>query len=198
MKKLMFSISRITIMIAVISFSLNNKVQCQNFEMANEDEAIVYFVKCTITASAITFNYYDSEQYIGRFKGQGYFIYRCEPGEHVFWASKEFTNFITADLKPGGTYLVAVKASTGLLVANPILSPISGDDVKNINKALKVLKKKDAKVFSEKELTDWNESYKDDMAKNMVHFEEKVNEGAEFKHLSSDMALPSEYIMSKK
>jgi len=185
-------------MIAVISFSLNNKAQCQKVEKASENEAIVYFVKSTVIASAVTFNFFDSDQCIGKFKGQGYFIYRCEPGEHVFWVSKEFANFMTADLNPGHTYLVGVYATTGVLTANPIISPISAADIKNITKALKILKKKDPKTFSEEELSGWTEKHQTSITESMAHFRKKANEGADFKNLAADMALPNEYIMTNK
>lgn len=198
MKKLIFSFLRLTIMIVVISLFFNCKLQSQNFERANEDEAIIYFVKSTKMAAAITFNFFDSDQCIGRFKGSGYFIYRCKPGEHVFWASKEFPSFISADLEAGKTYLVGVYVTTGVMTANPILSPIASNDVKNINKAIKIITKKAPKALSEEELAEWGKKHEESIYNNLNDFEEKIEKGSKIKHLSGDMALPEEYIISKK
>lgn len=186
-----------TTCIGSIMLLLSTTISAQNFETAADDESIVYFVKYSKVASSIVFKYFDSDKCIGRFKGQGYFIYRGKPGEHIFWASKEFTNFITANLKAGCTYLVMVKASTGVFAANPVMHPVHSDDNESINKALKVIKKKDGKIFSDEDLANWNDGYQGFMAKNMVYFEKKVNEGAEFEHLSGDMVIPAEFLTEK-
>jgi len=171
---------------------LSVSAYAQKFEAAAEDESIVYFVKYSKVASSIVFTYFDTDKCIGKFKGQGYIVYKCNPGEHIFWASREFTNFITADLQAGSTYLVMVKAATGVFVANPVMMPINSDDAKSINKALKVIGKKTPKIFTENEIANWNDDYKESIAKEMIYFEKKLNEGADFEYLSPDMALTSD------
>src|SRR5690349_15244489 len=81
-------------------------------------KAVVYFARTvagySLTAMASNFNFFDKEKFIGKFSGTGYVRYECEPGEHVFWARAENTDFMTAELEADKIYLVLAETNVAL------------------------------------------------------------------------------------
>ena len=108
----------ITIAISFSSLFLN----AQEFMKADTNKAIIYFVRTSSVGSAINFRYFDGEQYIGKFKGKGYFYYECDPGNHLFWASSENSDFIEAELQVGKTYVIIADPRMGGIKARVALS----------------------------------------------------------------------------
>jgi hypothetical protein len=136
----------------------------------------------------VTFEYFQQDKFIGEFKGKNYMRYECDPGEHLFWANGENTDYMTSDLKAGGTYIVMVDVFMGGHLG---FTPICEKDKELFAQAKALInenpaiitpenvfikkKEKHAKLIPEK-LKLYNEKYKIDPEKH-------------FKHMTADMAI---------
>ena len=112
--------------------------KAQTVEPAPNDKAVVYFARPNTLGLAINFVYFDGEKVIGRFMGNRYMRYECEPGEHLFWAKAENRDFITADVEAGKIYVVEAIPVMGAVRAGVRLEPINSADykMKSIQKLL--------------------------------------------------------------
>ena len=75
--------------------------------------------------------------------------YEVDPGEHLFWASSENKEFVTADLAEGGIYIVIVNVEMGFGKARVSLTPITEKQQKLFNRAKKLFNKKAPVTTSE-------------------------------------------------
>jgi hypothetical protein len=113
-----------------------------------------------------------------------------EPGNHLLWAHGENVDYMTADLKAGGIYVVIVNVYFGKLGFTPVTSK-DGDLFNQCKTMIKgkapivtpekvyvKKQKKLAKLIPER-LRLWNEKYKNDPEKH-------------FKHISADMTTSPE------
>lgn len=123
----------------------------QQYEKPAEGKSLVYFVRSSGTGALINFKYFDGEKYLGKMNGVHYFVYECDPGKHIFWVAAENRDFLTADLKPNGTYIVEVRPTMGAIKAAVRLHPVSPDDAKKLKQVNKLLAKKDGKELKGQE-----------------------------------------------
>lgn len=108
------------IQILVLAFLLlfsSAQLQAQSLATPSEGKALVYFIRSAGTGALVNFKYFDGEKYLGKFSGMNYFLYECDPGEHVFWVTSENRQFIEADLLPNKVYMVEVIPTTGAIKA---------------------------------------------------------------------------------
>ncbi|MFO7826432.1 MAG: hypothetical protein R6V72_21020 [Cyclobacterium sp.] len=115
----------------------------QELRSPAEGKSLVYFVRSSGTGALINFKYFDGENYLGKFKSRNYFIYECDPGEHVFWVTSENRDFIEANILPGKVYIIEVRPTPGALKAAVRLFPIAGDDAKSKKRLGKLISKKE-------------------------------------------------------
>ena len=120
----------------------------QGFQAPSPGKAAIYFVRHTAAGFAVSFDFYDNDRFIGKFAGKNYMRYECEPGEHLFWASSENHDFMTAELKEGDTYVVVVNVEMGFAIARVGLTPIMPTD-KAFERTKKVVDKKAPKTNTE-------------------------------------------------
>lgn len=113
----------------------------QEYEKPTEGKSLVYFVRSSGTGALINFKYFDGDKYLGKMNGINYFVYECEPGQHIFWVAAENRDYVTADLKPNATYIVEVRPTMGAFKAAVQLHPVSPDDAKKMKKINKILAK---------------------------------------------------------
>ena len=123
----------------------------QEIKKPTEGKSLVYFVRYSGTGSLINFKYFDGEKYLGKAKGANYFIYECEPGDHLFWAASENRDFIKATLQANETYIIEVKPKMGAFKAAVRLNQVSPDNEKVLKKIKKVLLKRKPSVLKGKE-----------------------------------------------
>ncbi len=95
--------------IPVIFFIITINAFGQEFQRPAEGKSLVYFTRYGGALALIDFRYFDGQKYLGRVGGNNYFIYECDPGEHVFWVSAENNAFIKGNLKPNSTYVIEVR-----------------------------------------------------------------------------------------
>ena len=167
----------------------------QGFTPPSEGKTVVYFTRVTSYGFAAAFDFFDQDKYIGNFKGKNYLRYECEPGEHLFWASSENKEFITADLKEGETYIIMVNVIIGVKKAQVGLGPIASDS-NSFEKAQDLINKKKEVVISEKEIDAKTKKLEkiDFMSNNLDKYENEWKDSKNFRHLSADMAIPKDLL----
>ncbi len=126
----MKKISVLFILLLLTSFSS----LCQQFQKPADGKTLVYFVRFQGAVAVIDFKYFDGEKYLGRVSGNNYFLYECEPGEHVFWLAAENREYIRGNLKPNCTYVIEVRPYMRAIMAGVELNQISPTDKKTLKK----------------------------------------------------------------
>lgn len=164
-------------------------LHAQGFQPPSSGKAVVYFTRLSAAGFAIGFDFYDNDKYIGGFAGKNYMRYETDPGPHLFWASSENHEFLTAELRAGGTYVVSVDVEMGFAIARVGLTPITSPG-KIFNRAKKLVDKKEPKESTDEELASSNASRAEHIQDILTKYEEKWKEKRTYKHLAADMALP--------
>lgn len=164
------------------------QLQAQGFQPPAEGKAVVYFVRVSAMGFAVNFEYFDDDKYIGAFKGKNYMRYECDPGTHLLWASSENKEFITADLKSGGTYVVIVDIAMGIGKARVGLNPITAaSDV--FARAKELVKAEPPQVTPQEKIDKMNIKLKDFIAEKLVKYETVWKAEHNFPVITPDMAI---------
>ena len=116
------------------------------------DKAVVYFARPSSNGLPANFSYYDSIKFIGRFNGQKYIRYECEPGSHLFWAVSEKKDFVEAEVEAGKIYFILANPVMGVTKVRVELLPIDPSDEDMMGIILKLINKKPPVVFSQSTL----------------------------------------------
>lgn len=163
----------------------------QGFQPPAEGKAVIYFTQVTKYGST-AFEFFHYDKYIGYLKGKDYIRYECEPGENLFWASSENKEFLTADLKEGGTYVVIVDVVTGFWKSHVGFSPISEKDTELLGRAKKVIMNEPPFVTPQAKIDKENKKLKKFIGEELEHYENVTKGKYNFRNVSADMALPEE------
>lgn len=180
------------ILIAAVVLATAN-VNAQGLTAAEGDKAVVYFARVSSMGFAIPFDFFHERKYIGDFAGKNYLRYECEPGQHLFWASSENKEFLTADLKAGGTYVVIVDVEMGIGIARVGFTPISPADTKLFQRAKKLIDKKAPVAVSQAEIDRENERLADFITEKLQRYNDDWKQTKDFKHLPAEMTIGSEF-----
>lgn len=164
----------------------------QGFKPPFGENAVVYFVRVSDYGFAVSFEFFHQDQYIGAFKGKNYLRYECEPGEQLFWASSENKEFLTADLKPGGTYIVIVDVVMGFWKAHVGMSPISVADAEVFQRAKELIITKAPVEITRAEIEKKSAKLADFIPEMLDRYEKEWKQEHNFRHISADMAIPDE------
>ena len=164
-------------------------VHAQGFQAPSPGKAVIYFVRPSSAGFAISFDFYHNDKYIGDFAGRNYMRYETDPGEHLFWASSENHEFLTAEIKEGGVYVVLVEVEMGFAIARVGLLPVSATD-KAFDRVKKLVDKKGPKETSQGDVSKRNELRVEYIQDKVKNYHEKWKETRTYKHLSADMAIP--------
>ena len=179
MKNLAFAL------LALLSFSFSTR---NEISPPPEGKAVVYFVRTASMGILINFNYFDKDKFIGKFHGHGYIRYECEPGEHVFWAKSENSDFVTADLEAGKIYFIEAVPKMGGLKARVRLMPVNpAQDAKPMRVIESLVSKRDAETFTADYLQTENEKWKDDIQKGLERYQEMVTKQEKIERVNKDM-----------
>lgn len=167
-------------------------LQAQGITAPSDGKAVVYFTRVTSYGAAVSFEYFHNDQFIGVFKGKNYMRYEVEPGEHLFWVSSEDKEFVTADLKAGGIYIIIVNIEMGAFKARVGLTPITANDSKLFGRAKALIKKKAPKETSDEVIqkTTRKLEQKNFIPEKLKMYEEVWKKEKDFSHISPDMAIP--------
>ena len=163
----------------------------QGFQPPAPGKAVVYFTRVTGMGFAISFEYFHQDKYIGAFKGQNCLRYELDPGEQLLWASSENKEFVTCDLKEGGTYIVLVDVIMGAMKARVGFNPISATDDR-YQRAKELINSKPPVVTPQDKIDAMNKKLEKFIPEQLKKYEEEWKGTKNFKHISSDMAIPEE------
>jgi len=166
----------------------------QGFKEPSAGKAVVYFVKVTNYGGSTSFEYFHNDKYIGIFKKKNYLRYECDPGEQLFWASSENKEFLAANLKEGGTYIVITDVIMGFWKAHVGLTPIDENDKETFDRAKDLINSKPPIVMDESKIEKMNTKLKKFIKKELEFYEEESKFKHNFKHISADMAIPVEML----
>ncbi len=178
---------------AILSFSLFiwvSSIFAQGFQPPSTGKAVVYFVRVSSWGGGTTFEFFHNDKYIGAFKGKNYMSYECTPGENLFWASSENKEFLTADLKAGGTYIVIVDVIEGFWKAHVGLTPITVNDTEKFERARVIINKKPSVSIPQSKIDKLNNKLKKFINEELTHYEQVTKNKYHFKNISADMAIP--------
>ena len=180
-----------TITILLLLASIYNAFT-QGFQPPAKGKAVVYFTRVNfmITSESEAFEFFHQDKYIGVFKGIQYIRYECDPGEQLFWASFNNYEFITADLEAGKTYIVMVDMIQGFTKIRIGLTPISTNNTKDFEKAKVLINKYAPTVTSGDKIANMNKKLEKFIVEKLEMYESTWKNRKNFKHLSSDMAIP--------
>ena len=176
--------------ILVLGLSNYSIAIAQGFQPPSEGKSVVYFTRINSTGSMVNFKYYDYDKFIGKFKGKNYMRYECSPGEHLFWASAESKDFITAELEEGKTYIIAVEGKMGMMSAGVMF--LTTEDERKLKRALTIINKKAPIVMSQEEIDNENQELEEYIATKLSKYENEWKEENENLHISPDMFIPTE------
>lgn len=123
-------------------------MSAQTIAPAPADKAVVYFVRPSTMGLVVNFMYFDNDKVIGKFNGNKYLRYECEPGEHLFWARSESISLVRGNLEAGKIYMIEARPQMGVMVAGVKLVPINSADYK-MKKIKKLLAKKESVELTE-------------------------------------------------
>jgi hypothetical protein len=123
----------------------------QNLATPPEGKSLVYFIRSSGTGAVVNFKYFDGEKYLGKFSGKNYFIYECEPGEHVFWVASENRDFIEADLLPDKVYFIEARPTVGAFKSAVKLLPLANDDPESRKRLFKIISQMNPIILDEKD-----------------------------------------------
>lgn len=164
----------------------------QGFKAPAEGKAVVYFVRVTSWGGVSSFEYFHQDKYIGVFKKKNYMRYECEPGEQLLWASSENKEFITADLKAGGSYIVIVDVIMGGWKPRVGFNPITAEDGEIFDRAANLIKTKKPIVTSKEKIKAMNIKLEKFIAEKLKMYNDVWKAEKNFKRISSDMAIPED------
>lgn len=179
-----------TFFIACFLLTASFHAQSQGFQPPAEGKAAVYFIRVTVYGGLINFEFFDNDKYIGAFKGKNYMRYECEPGNHLLWASSENKEFITADLKAGGTYVVIVDVAMGIGKARVGLNPITSEAKELFARAKELVKGRKPIVTSQEKIDKMNIKLKDFVAEKLNQYETTWKHQMNFPKILPEQAIP--------
>jgi|WetSurMetagenome_2_1015567.scaffolds.fasta_scaffold00107_11 hypothetical protein len=187
MKTKVFFVSLVALMLGL------STAYSQGFKTPAEGKAVIYFCRITMYGGPTSFEFFHNDKYIGVFNMKNYMRYELDPGEQLLWASSENKEFLTADLKAGGSYIVMVDVVMGGMKAHVGFSPISATDDR-FEKASELIRKQPPVVTPQKKIDEMNKK----LAKFIPNMLEKYNNvwkaEKNFKHITPDMAIPEEML----
>ncbi len=179
------------LIILMILTAATGSLYSQGFTPPAPGKAVIYFCRVSNYGGVSSFEFFHQDKYIGVFKGKNYFRYECDPGSQLLWASTENKEFITTDLKEGGTYIVIVDIAMGAWKARVGLSPIYANDERFI-RAKELIQKEPPVVTPQKKIDEMNVKLAAFIAEQLQKYNDIWKVEKNFKHISADMAIPPE------
>ncbi|MBB4035404.1 hypothetical protein GGR21_001297 [Dysgonomonas hofstadii] len=159
-------------------------------------KCIVYFARRETAALLAKFSVYDGDLFLGKLGAKKYFVYECDPGEHVFIAKGENTFYVDANLEEGKIYVIDMKIKTGIISARVGLVALDSSNKKyekEKRKFIEFINKKEGELLlgeDIKETDDTNEediSSADSMSNRLKKFHEMKQKGKKITAISPSM-----------
>ncbi len=162
------------------------------------DSATVYIMRPNTYGGLVNFTFFDGNQLIGKFNGGKYMIYKCTPGEHVFWARSENRSYLKANLAAGKLYMMEAVPQMGAFKAGVELLPLMPKHT-NLKRFQKLVARRGPEVFSPIKLDLLSTEMVDVKNRGMDKLRKMESEGFTFKKLHENMDFsPSDLILVVK
>ena len=184
--------TKILVLLLFLALAFSAPVVAQGFQPPAEGKAVVYFTRVSGYGGGSSFEYFHNDRYIGVFKKKNYMRYELDPGEHLLWISSEKKEFLTADLREGGSYIVIIDIIMGFAKARVGATPITVDDTEKFERARDLIMSKAPVVTPDEKIEKMNEKLADFIAEKLQQYEEDWKHEHNFKHISPEMAIPPE------
>ncbi len=178
----------VALLLAIVG---SQSMYSQGFKEPSPGKAAVYFVRVSSLGYAVTFQYFNDDKYVGEFKGKNYMRIECNPGKQLLWISSENKEFIEADLKEGGTYIVLVYIYPGAWKARMETSPISATDERFENAKVFVNSEKPIETPQEK-IDAMNKKLQKFITEQLNVYNTEIKDKKEVDKITADMAIPAE------
>jgi hypothetical protein len=180
--------TKITFMLLLVLLT-GSSIFSQGFTPPAPGKAVIYFARVTKYGGAVSFEFFHQDKYIGIFKGKNYMRYECDPGQQLLWASSENKEFITCDLKEGGSYVVIVDMVMGAWKGRVGFNPITAEDERFI-RAKELINEQPPVVTPQKKIEEMNKKLATFIPEQLQKYNDVWKDEKNFKHISPDMALP--------
>jgi hypothetical protein len=177
----------ISVVLMLAGFSV---LHAQGFQPPSAGKAVVYFVRVSSYGYAVAFDFFNNDKYIGAFKGVNYMRYECDPGQQLLWASSENKDFVSGELKEGGSYIVIVDIIMGAMKAHVGLTPISASD-KDFERCKKLIDKEQPVEIDAEKVAEKDKKLEKFKTKELNHYNE-VKATKNFKTITAEMAIPTD------
>ena len=93
------------------------RMEAMQIQMPAPGKSKVVFIRPGTLGSMLPFYVHDDDKLIGVLKANSYFVYECDPGNHLFSTSMEGVAMLDASLLPDRIYYAKVSAAMGVFVA---------------------------------------------------------------------------------
>ncbi len=165
----------------------------QGFQAPAEGKAVVYFTRITGYGGPTSFEYFHNDKYIGIFNKKNYMRYELDPGEQLLWASSENKEFVTTDLKAGGTYIILIDVIMGAMKARVGMTPITAAD-ERFARVKELINEQPPVVTTEKKIAEMNKKLEKFIPETLEKYNTIWKAEKNFKHISADMAIPEDML----
>jgi len=118
--------------------------------------------------------------------------YELEPGEQLLWASSENREFITCQLKAGGTYIVIVDVVMGFWKMHVGFTPITVNDADLFERAKQLIIAEPPVITPEETIVKMNTKLAKFIPEQLALYEKEWKNTRNFKHISPEMAIPAD------
>jgi len=135
-----------------INSVFSQKIINQPIVKPSQGKALVYLTRSN-GAMMVNFRVYDKNLFIGSLVYGNYFLYECEPGQHLFWAASENRDFVEANLEADKVYVIDLEARIGAFVAAVALVPQNPKEKKHRKKLYKTVKNETSIIKLESQLS---------------------------------------------
>lgn len=183
--------TKFTLSILVFLLFLTATSNAQGFIMPKKGKAIIYFIRNT---GSFSFEYFHNDKYIGIFKGHNYMCYECDAGEQLFWVSSENKEFITADLKEGGIYIVLARNIMGAWKPRIKLEVVTPEDKTTFRNIKNLIYTKPPVITPETKIKTMNIKLEGFIKEKLRMYNEVWKDTQQFIHISPENAIPVEFL----
>jgi len=165
----------------------------QGFQPPAAGKAVVYFVRVTAYGGPTSFEFFHNDRYIGVFNKKNYMRYELDPGEQLLWASSENKEFVTCDLKAGGSYIIMIDVIMGAMKARVGMTPITASE-ERFARAKELILEQPPVVTPQKKIDEMNKKLEKFIPETLGKYNTIWKAEKNFKSISADMAIPEDML----
>ena len=117
----------------------SQKIVSQPIAKPSEGKSLVYITRSN-GAMMMNFRVYDKDLFIGALEYGNYFVYECEPGQHLFWAASENRDYVEANFEANKAYVIDLEARVGAFIAAVAIVPQNPNEKRHRKKFYRTIK----------------------------------------------------------